>query len=358
MTLELRNVNMRVDAEMHIYDANITLEDKGFNILLGTTLSGKTTLMRLMAGLEKPTKGEVWFNGKNVTGVPVQQRNVAFVYQQFINYPNFNVFENIASPLRVQGKSKPQISSAVGKVAELLKLESMLKRMPNELSGGQQQRIALARALVKEADLVLLDEPLANLDYKLREELREELPPLFAHLGTTVVYATSEPTEALLLGGYTATLFEGRVVEFGETAEIYRKPSTLTCAEVFSDPVINKLSIEKNGNTLSFEDKASWQADQWFSTMPDGTYTLGFRPHHMTLKPRDTGVIKLRGDVIVTEISGSESIVHTHIGGRTCVSQNSGIFPLEIGSEVDFYIQTDRCLIFDKDNALVKSWQK
>lgn len=358
MTLELKNVNMRVGAETHIYDANLTLEDKGFNILLGTTLSGKTTLMRLMAGLEKPSKGEIWFNGKNVTGVPVQQRNVAFVYQQFINYPNFNVFENIASPLRVQGKSKQQISSAVGKVAELLKLEPMLKRMPNELSGGQQQRIALARALVKEAELVLLDEPLANLDYKLREELREELPPLFADLGTTVVYATSEPTEALLLGGYTATLFEGRVVEFGETAQIYREPSTLTSAEVFSDPPINKLSIEKNGDTLNFEDKASWKADKQFSSMPDGTYTLGFRPHHMTLKPGEREVIKLRGGVIVTEISGSESIVHTNIGGRTCVSQNSGIFPLEIGTEVDFYIQTDRCLIFDKDNALVKSWQK
>ncbi len=358
MTLELKNVNMRVGAEKHIYDANLTLEDKGFNILLGTTLSGKTTLMRLMAGLEKPTNGEIWFNGKNVTGVPVQQRNVAFVYQQFINYPNFNVFENIASPLRVQGKRKKEIDFAVNKVADLLKLTSMLKRMPNELSGGQQQRIALARALVKEAELVLLDEPLANLDYKLREELREELPPLFADLGTTVVYATSEPTEALLLGGYTATLLEGRIAEFGETAKIYRTPSSLSSAEVFSDPPINTLKIQKSDDMLSFEDKATWQADKDFAAMPNGEYTLAFRPHHMTLTATGSENIKLVGKVIVTEISGSESIVHTHIGGRTCVSQNSGIYPLKIGKEVEFFIQTDRCLIFDKDNALVKSWQK
>ncbi|HWM84190.1 MAG TPA: ABC transporter ATP-binding protein, partial [Kofleriaceae bacterium] len=153
----------RVGADTHIHESSVVLAEEGFNILLGTTLSGKTTLMQLMAGLERPTSGEVWFGGKDVTGVPVQKRNAAMVYQQFINYPSFSVFENIASPLRVARKKQPDVKARVHRVAELLRLTPMLDRRSAELSGGQQQRTALARALVKDADLVLLDEPLANL---------------------------------------------------------------------------------------------------------------------------------------------------------------------------------------------------
>ncbi len=230
MTIELRNVTFQVGAESHIYKTTLTLEPGGFNILLGTTLSGKTTLMRLMAGLEKPTTGEVLANGRDVTGLPVQKRSVAMVYQTFINYPSFTVYENIASPLKVAGLNKKEIDEKVHRFSDLLKLTPMLNRLPKELSGGQQQRTALARALVKGADLVLLDEPLANLDYKLREELRDELPKLFTDTGATVVYATTEPLEALMLGGHTATLKEGRVVQFGKTSSIYRKPATLESA--------------------------------------------------------------------------------------------------------------------------------
>jgi len=189
VTLELRQVALQVGADIHIHPTSLALADKGFNTLLGETLAGKTTLLRLMAGLVKPTAGEVWFGGRNVTGVPVQARRVSMVYQQFINYPNLNVFENIASPLRVTRTSAADIQARVGRIAELLKLSALLDRKPAELSGGQQQRTALARALVKDADLVLLDEPLANLDYKLREALRDELPRLFADRGCTVVYA-------------------------------------------------------------------------------------------------------------------------------------------------------------------------
>src|SRR3954451_13110772 len=230
MSLELKSVSKRVGADVHIHETDLVLAEGSFNILLGTTLSGKTTLMQLMAGLEPPTSGRVVFGGKDVTGVPVQKRNVAMVYQQFINYPNFSVYENIASPLRVAGVAKDEIARRVQKTADLLRLTPMLQRRPNELSGGQQQRTALARALVKDADLILLDEPLANLDYKLREELREELPKLFAGRNCIVVYATTEPVEALLFGGTTATLHEGRVTQFGPTASIYRKPSNLITA--------------------------------------------------------------------------------------------------------------------------------
>ena len=185
--LELKSVTKQSGADIHINDVSIRLERGSLNVLLGPTLSGKTSLMRLMAGLDKPTKGSVWFDGKDVTGVAVQKRNVAMVYQQFINYPAMTVYENIASPLRVTGKSASEIDKAVNKAAELLRLTPYLTRLPLELSGGQQQRTALARAMVKNAGLVLLDEPLANLDYKLREELRAELPKIFAETGAIFV---------------------------------------------------------------------------------------------------------------------------------------------------------------------------
>ena len=183
--------------------------------------------------------------------MPVQKRNVAMVFQQFINYPNLSVYENIASPLRVARLGEATVGERVGRIAELLQLTPFLRRRPSELSGGQQQRTALARALVKDADLVLLDEPLANLDYKLREGLREELPRLFADRPSTVVYATSEPSEALLLGGHTATVHEGRITQYGPNGTVYRHPVDLTTARVFSDPPINTAEVVKRGDTIT-----------------------------------------------------------------------------------------------------------
>lgn len=353
MALELRNVVKRVGAETHIYDTSLRLEESGFNILLGTTLAGKTTLMQLMAGLERPTAGEVWFNGTNVTGVPVQKRNVSMVHQQFINYPNLSVFENIASPLRVARMARAEVDKRVQQVAELLRLSPLLKRRPGELSGGQQQRTALARALVKESDLVLLDEPLANLDFKLREELRDELPLLFENRGSTVVYATSEPTEALLLGGHTATLHEGRVTQFGETASVYRRPVDLQSARVFSDPPINTARVAKHGSRFVLNDRIAWPADETRHAMPDGDYTLGIRPHHITPKPRTADAVRLQGKVLVTELSGSESVIHFELQDQTWVSQSHGIHAFEVGAQAELFMDVGRCLYFGQNDELI-----
>lgn len=350
MTIELKNVTFRVGAETHIYDTSLVLKPGGFNILLGTTLSGKTTLMRLMAGLERPTRGEVWANGENVTGLQVQQRSVAMVYQSFINYPSFTVYDNIASPLKVAGLAKPEIDKRVNRFAELLQLTPMLNRLPRELSGGQQQRTALARALVKGADLVLLDEPLANLDYKLREELRDELPKLFADTGSTVVYATSEPLEALMLGGHTATLKEGRLVQFGKTSSIYRKPQTVESAEVFSDPPINTASITKKGNSVTLGSVASWKVPDKMATLPDGDYTIGLRPHHLLTE--GSGV-EVGGVVQIAEISGSESIIRVKVNGNIWVSQTQGIHAFEYGKKASFYFDSGNCLYFGGDDRLI-----
>src|SRR3954463_1340315 len=172
MTVTLDPVPGTVDGIPHTRDVSLTLESGTLNVLLGPTLSGKTSIMRLLAGLDKPSSGKVLVEGKDVTGADVRQRSVAMVYQQFINYPSLTVYENIASPLRVQGRPRGEIEKRVQEAAKLLRLEPYLERTPLQLSGGQQQRPAIARALVKGADRVWLDEPLANLDYKLREELR------------------------------------------------------------------------------------------------------------------------------------------------------------------------------------------
>ena len=353
MALELKNVAKRVGGAVHIHETSLVLEPGTFNVLLGTTLAGKTTLMQLMAGLERPTSGEVWFGGQNVTGVAVQKRNVSMVYQQFINYANFSVYDNIASPLKVAGMNAREIDARVNEAAELLKLSPMLKRRPSELSGGQQQRTAIARAIVKDSDMVLLDEPLANLDYKLREELRDELPKLFAGRDCIVVYATTEPSEALLFGGKTATLFEGQVTQFGPTSEIYRRPNTLTSARVFSDPPINVAEVKKINGDIILGDKVKWKVGEAAKALTDGPYTIAIRPHHITPTNGNPGQATIEGRVLVAELSGSESVIHFDMNGQTWVSQSHGIHPFTVGSTARLYVDVERSYFFDAAGALV-----
>jgi glycerol transport system ATP-binding protein len=353
VTLELKNVTKKVGAETHIDNVSLTLAHGTLNILLGPTLSGKTSLMRLMAGLDTPTEGKILFDGKDVTGVPVRRRSVAMVYQQFINYPNLTVYENIASPLRVAGKGKDEIDRRVRETAALMKLTPLLERKPLELSGGQQQRTALARAMVKGADLVLLDEPLANLDYKLREELREELPRIFSATGAIFVYATTEPIEALLLGGSTATLARGRITQFGPTLEVYRRPNSLETAQIFSDPPINTLAVEKRESQLaSAAGHLTLPASGLFAGLADGPYTLGFRPNHLFLKQPSREAVPVTGTVAITEITGSESFVHVDFAGQRWVALAHGVHELDIGQPVEIWLDPGRFFVFDKSGAL------
>jgi len=356
VAIELRSVTKRAGAATHIYETSLALQSGEFNVLLGTTLSGKTTLMRLMAGLEKPSTGEVWYDNVNVTGLPVQKRSVAMVYQAFINYPSYSVFDNIASPLRVAGLKKAEIRNRVRSVAELLKLTPMLDRLPSELSGGQQQRTALARALVKGADLVLLDEPLANLDYKLREELRDELPKLFEDTGATVVYATSEPIEALMLGGYTAIIDRGTVVQYGATSSVYRKPESLACAKAFSDPPLNTARVSSRDKIIYLNEDVHWRLPESITNVPDGEYTIGLRPHH--LLPANNGNssnvgVKIDAEIQIAEISGSESVVRMTVEGNNWVSESPGIHAYEVGEKTHFTFDPGRCLYFDSDGRSI-----
>ena len=355
--LELSGVTKQVGRDVHIRDVSLKLERGSTNVLLGPTLSGKTSLMRLMAGLDAPTSGTVSMDGTDVTGVPVRRRDVAMVYQQFINYPAMTVYENIASPMRISGTPKDELDRKVREAAELLKLGPYLERTPLNLSGGQQQRTALARALVKGAELVLLDEPLANLDYKLREELREELPRLFAETGAVFVYATTEPHEALLLGGNTATLHEGRVTQFGPTLQVHDAPRDLVTARTFADPPMNVAEVTVAGGRVHHGDLAVGDVG---SGLADGPYTLGLRPHHVALEPSETHVASVPVTVGTSEITGSETYIHVTTRApsaepRSWVVLTHGVHRLAPGDELTVHLDPSRFYLFDADGALARA---
>lgn len=350
--LELVNVTKTAGRETHIDDVSLRLDSGTLNVLLGPTLSGKTSLMRLMAGLDRPTSGTILADNDDVTGLAVQSRNVAMVYQQFINYPAMTVYENIASPLRVARIDKATLDAKVREAAALMKLTPYLARTPLTLSGGQQQRTALARALVKGADLVLLDEPLANLDYKLREELRAELPRIFAETGAVFVYATTEPAEALLLGGNTVTLSQGRVTQFGPTIDVYKRPADLLTAQTFSDPPLNTIRLTKVRDRFLLDEASALPVPVHCADFPDGQYVIGFRPHHLYLKRPNDRAVPLKATVAVSEITGSESYIHVDFADERWVALAHGVHALEVDDEIELYIDPRRFFVFNLDGSL------
>jgi glycerol transport system ATP-binding protein len=357
MSITLDGVSREVSGVPYIRNVSITLARGTLSVLLGPTLSGKTTLMRLLAGLDKPTQGRVLVDGTDVTGFDVRQRSVAMVYQQFINYPSLTVYENIASPLRVQGRPREEIEARVREASRLLKLDPYLQRTPLQLSGGQQQRTAIARALVKGADLVLLDEPLANLDYKLREELRAELPRIFEASGAIFVYATTEPSEALLLGGNTICMWEGEALQIGETPKVYRRPDTVRVAQVFSDPPLNMIGIEKKNGTVVYAGRVQAPAGGLYAALADGPYRVGFRAHQLEVANGAADRHAFPAEVVLTEITGSESFVHLRQNDVNWVAVLPGVHEFEPGDRLNAALDPTDVFVFDPAGRLVAAPQ-
>ncbi len=355
MAMVIENVTKMVGNACHINDISLQLEPGTFNILLGRTLSGKTTLMRLMAGLDKPTKGRILMNGQDLTGMSVRKRDVAMVYQQFINYPSMTVYKNIASPLRLARASEPDIDRRVREVAEMLHIEKLLDRLPAELSGGQQQRTAIARALVKDAELLLLDEPLVNLDYKLREELRTEMREIFKRRQSIVVYATTEPTEALALGGNTAVLFEGRLEQFGQTVDVYQHPQSTRIAQAFSDPAMNIVAGSVDADSLQLGDARQVPLQSHLSGLNPGNYLFGMRANHLQLERKIATDIGFNTRINLAEISGSETFVHVTHNEDHWTVQKQGIHNYKMEEQVQVYVDPARLYVFDLDGHLVAS---
>ncbi len=355
MSLTLENIHRIVDGEHHINNANITFEPGSFNVLLGRTLAGKTSLMRLMAGLDKPSQGTIRMNSADVTGLPVQKRNISMVYQQFINYPNLTVRENIASPLRLAKVKPSEIEKKVQETASMLHIERFLDRYPMELSGGQQQRTAMARALIKDAGLILFDEPLVNLDYKLREELRQELRELFKARNTIAVYATTEPNEALALGGTTTLLHEGKIIQNGPAAEVYRAPVNVDAAELFSEPPINLIKGLVSDSEVSFDETVHFPLNHDLRGLQPGKYQFGVRPSHIGLVPQNDDDLELSMIVELAEISGSETFMHVKSEHLNLVLQLSGVHEYHTDTPVKVYLPTHRLFVFDLNGKMIQA---
>jgi len=348
MQLMLERIEQRAGAQTHLYPLDLTLVPGAITVLLGATQAGKTTLMRVMAGLDKPHSGRVLVDGQDVTGKPVRDRNVAMVYQQFINYTSMSVADNIASPLKI--RKEANIEARVLELARKLHIEPFLGRLPGELSGGQQQRVALARALAKNAPLMLFDEPLVNLDYKLREELREELSALFAAGRSTVVYATTEPTEALLLGGYTAVMDAGELLQYGPTAEVFHKPRSIRVARAFSDPPMNLIAGDAGPHGVALPGGVVLACA--LPAGASGALTVGVRAGALGVRER-AGDLALPGAVELAEISGSDTFVHVKTGVGELVAQLTGVHQFALGQSLTLYLDPGQAYVFGADGNLL-----
>ena len=380
MELSLRGVSHKVGAQQHLYPMDLRLAPNAVTVLLGATQAGKTTLMRLMAGLDRPSEGTVMVDGTDVTGWPVRKRDVAMVYQQFINYPSMTVRDNIASPLRLRPSTagtrpaprggmavlgggpadgqllhpsrgqldRDAIRRRVDELATKLHIEMHLDKLPAQLSGGQQQRVALARALAKQAPLMLLDEPLVNLDYKLREELREELGQLFATGESTVVYATTEPAEALQLGGYTAVMDAGELLQYGPTAEVFHRPASLRVARAFSDPPMNLVIAQGLGDRLQLRPGVE------LALPGQGGVTVGVRANALRVTGQP-GDLAIKGEVELAEISGSDTFVHARTEIGELVAQLTGVHDFELGAPLTLYLNAAHVHVFDAAGLLTRA---
>lgn len=299
-----------------IDDISLEINDKSVTSLLAPTGFGKTTLMRIIAGVEKPDAGNVYFGEKNVTELPAKKRNVAMVFQSFALYPNMTVYENIASPLKLMRLPGNDIDERVKKQVDSLGINDLLNKHPHELSGGERQRVAIARALVKEADVYLMDEPLTNLDYKIRESMRMELRKIFSEIEGTIIYATPDPREVLSMSTHVVFIQDGRIGQYGTALEVYHKPKNIAVGTYYGYPQMNIIDahrIEKNSRYFL---RIFGEIDLEITHIKDlfqgeESFFIGLRPNDLRLKDDGKdGMVSFLTTALLSEIIGSETIVY------------------------------------------------
>jgi multiple sugar transport system ATP-binding protein len=327
MTIEFRNVTKTFGGTCVVDDLSLEVRDGEFIVLLGPSGCGKTTTLRMLAGLETATSGDILINGERVNDVPTQHRDLAMVFQSYALYPHMTVAENIGYPLRVRKLDKADRTARVQRVAAMLEIESLLERKPRQLSGGERQRVALARAIVREPRAYLMDEPLSNLDARLRVQMRGELKRLQHELGTTTIYVTHDQAEAMTLASRVAVMKKGRVQQFDTPLNIYNHPANRFVAEFVGSPSMN--FIEK------------------------GDVTIGIRPEHIqVLTTPEDGAIEAR--VYVTELMGNETFVFLTAGDNRLIARAPADFRADVDTKVWLRITTEKIHRFDpsKGNVL------
>ena len=366
MGIVVENVTKIHQGKIILDNVDLVVDEGDFSVLLAPTGSGKTTLLRIIAGIEKPTSGKIYYDGIDVTNLSVQKRHIAMVYQQFVNYPSFTIYENIASPLRVSKTkySEKEIDEKVRANAKLLGIDHILDHLPEEVSGGQKQRTALARALVKETKYVFLDEPLANLDYKLREELRGELKLIFRKKGGAIIYATPEPIDAMGMASHVGFLHEGKIMQYGPVKEVYQNPKYLEVGEYFSNPTMNILEgkkVEKDRRCfIEASNQFSIDVTKIRDQLTKDTYYLGTHAHDIFTVRKKKSLVELDGFVELSEAVGSDTEIHINHSGHNIIALVQHLISYDIEEPVKIYINPERFYIFDRDTheLCAKTWSE
>ncbi len=345
-------ITYKPDEQFHLNDVSFNFKKGNLYTILGRTLSGKTTLLKTIAGLLNPDQGSIFFEEKDFIKIPVWERNVAMVYQQFINYPHLNVYENITFPLVQRKLSPEQIKKDVDEALETVGLTGFENRKIQELSGGQQQRVALARSLAKKAKILLLDEPLVNLDYKLREQLREEFKRIFSQglsQDTILIYSTTDPQEVMELNGEVIVLDEGKVLQKGPAKEIFENPSNLKVAEISNDPPMNILKGLKSSKNLNFEN-ISLEIPNHFKKLVDNNYNFGIRASEIKLDENGEEF-----EIELAEISGSETLLHLKRGNSKIIVLIEEVLNFKIHEIVKINFNANKFYAFGENEKLVSS---
>ncbi len=345
-------ITYKPDEQFHLNDVSFNFKKGNLYTILGRTLSGKTTLLKTIAGLLNPDQGSIFFEEKDFIKIPVWERNIAMVYQQFINYPHLNVYENITFPLVQRKLSPEQIKKDVDEALETVGLTGFENRKIQELSGGQQQRVALARSLAKKAKILLLDEPLVNLDYKLREQLREEFKRIFSQglsQDTILIYSTTDPQEVMELNGEVIVLDEGKVLQKGPAKEIFENPSNLKVAEISNDPPMNVLKGLKNSKNLNFQN-ISLEIPNHFKKLVDNNYNFGIRASEIKLDENGEEF-----EIELAEISGSETLLHLKRGNSKIIVLIEEVMNFKIHERVKINFNANKLYAFGEDEKLVSS---
>jgi multiple sugar transport system ATP-binding protein len=331
-------------------DVSFDIQDGEFFVLLGPTGAGKTTTLRVIAGLEKQDAGSITFDGAPVEGLSPAERDIAFVFQQYSLYPTMSVYDNLAFPLRSPLRKTPEaeIKQRVTTVAEILRISHLLERKTARLSGGEMQRVSIGRAIVRNPRIFLMDEPLSNLDAKLREALRIELEHIQKTQHSTILYVTHDQVEALTLADRIAVLRQGRIVQIGAPQDIYDRPATVFVAQLVGTPRINLLPASRANGAIHIEQTPLQIPLHGQPDLPQ-SLTVGLRPEDV--QPAREG--EFSGQVLLIEPLGVETILHIQCGSQTVVSLVSGMAHWRVGDTLRFNLVREHLHYFDREGQRV-----
>ena len=342
--IELRNVTKRWGSFVGVKEFNLTIADQEFLVLLGPSGCGKTTTMRMIAGLDDASGGDILVDGKRINDLEPKDRDVAMVFQSYALYPNMNVYENIRFPLKVRGVPQGEHDARVRRASAMVELDDFLHRKPAELSGGQRQRVALARAVVREPNVFLMDEPLSNLDAKLRVSTRAQIKNLSHELKTTTIYVTHDQIEAMTLADRVVVMNKGVVQQVGTPTDIYDQPANTFVAGFIGSPAMNLMQGQLSGGVFEAENVTVTGLRDDYS----GQVTLGFRAEDAQVAP-DGGAVN--SDVYSLELLGEATMVTMRAGG-TIISVKSGKdYRVQIGDPVGAHIPASICHLFDTQSG-------